>query len=219
MLNLWGILITHFMKTKILEKLKASVKSTNVSDQTFDEVAAFLALTVKEESQIEDAVKNAIPIINTFQGNINKVAADAVKNATPPAEPLKPQDQPNPTPASQGLTLADIEKLLVEKLNPLQEKVSGFEQKEKQTKLLSDVKAKLITENGFNEGLCDKIISKLQLTETSTVEDLAKNALSEYNDYSKFFGASGSGVGLPNGGQGAPADDALIDDVVGSLIR
>jgi hypothetical protein len=68
------------MKEKIFSALKTACgKTTSISDKTLEKLAEVMAVTVTEESQIEAAIENQKAFLQEFNGNINHVAAEAVK--------------------------------------------------------------------------------------------------------------------------------------------
>ncbi len=81
------------MKEKIFAALKTTCgNTTSISDKTLEKMAEAMAVTVKEESQIEAAIEAQKPILQEFNGNINHVAAEAVKKV----KPEKPIDSEDP---------------------------------------------------------------------------------------------------------------------------
>ena len=88
------------MKEKILLKLKeACGKNTATTDITLNKWADYLSAKVTEESQIDAEIATIKPLIDTYDGNMNFVVADAVKKATatpsPAPQPTPPAPQPN----------------------------------------------------------------------------------------------------------------------------
>ena len=59
------------MKEKIFSALKiACGNTTSISDKTLEKMAETMAVTIKEESQIEAAVEAQKPILQAIDGNI-----------------------------------------------------------------------------------------------------------------------------------------------------
>lgn len=94
------------MKDKILAKLKEKYKSLGFSDKAIDAVASYLEQSVKEESQIDESVNAAEPVLKAFQSDADRRVTDAVKAAekkggqTDPAKPEggDPKKEEPPTP-------------------------------------------------------------------------------------------------------------------------
>lgn len=187
------------MLEKIIAALKAGVKNTtSVSDRTFQDIATIISAGVTEEGQIAEAIKAYVPIIESFQGNINSVVATAVQEAKKvnpdnpkPVETPKAVDQPSDLSA---LLKAELEKVI----NPLREKLEGFEKKEKVSSLVGSVKAELMQKYNLKESLCDKVLSRIQVDETTTKEILAQNALQEYNSLAVDFGLGEATPSIPS---------------------
>lgn len=81
------------MKEKILEQLKiARGENTSISDRTLEKIADSLSVGVTEETAIPALVEAYKPILAELAGNINAVAAKAVKDAPPVVVPpvIKP---------------------------------------------------------------------------------------------------------------------------------
>lgn len=192
------------MLEKIIAALKVSVKNTtNVSDRTFQDFAKIIATGITEEGQIAEAIKPYVPAIESIQGNINSVVAEAVKeakkaNQTPQPDPKKDETQPDLS--------ALIEAALGKVIDPIKVKLDGIEKEKKQTSILSSAKAKVYKEfPGLNKGLCETVFSKLQVGESDTIEVVAKNALEEYNVYAVAAGIGEAKAGVPGAtGGGSP---------------
>ena len=60
------------MENKIKEALKTKHSGLGVSDAVLDGLAKFLSQTVKEESQISDAVENSGGLLTSFQTETNR---------------------------------------------------------------------------------------------------------------------------------------------------
>jgi len=76
------------MKEKILEQLKtARGENTSISDRTLEKIAASLSVGVTEETAIPALIETYKPILTELAGNINAVAAKAVKDAPPATIP------------------------------------------------------------------------------------------------------------------------------------
>ena len=150
------------MKEKIFSALKAKILDpntgkTSISDKTINAYVDVIAAQITDESKIPELITPFVAVLNEMQANINSVAALAatekettLKTAHEQAiAALKAGTPPKDVPV-------DIEALLDAKLKPLQEKLSGYETKEKlsQRQALIAAKAKelLIPEWRQKEG-------------------------------------------------------------------
>lgn len=77
------------MKEKILIALKTKFKNLGFGDKALDGVAAFLALTVTEETAIETSIEGVEPLLKSFQGEIDSRVTTAVAKAKETKEPKK----------------------------------------------------------------------------------------------------------------------------------
>lgn len=199
------------MLEKIIAALKGGVKNaTSVSDRTFQDFAKIISNGVTEEGQIAEAVKAYVPVIESIQGNINSVVATAVqeaKKAVP--EPPKPAD-PKPADPQNPDIAALIEAAVGRVINPLKEKLDGFEKKEKVSTLVGSVKSEMMQKYNLKESLCDKVLSHIQVDDTTTREVLAQNALKEYNSLAVEFGLGEAKPAIPNTSGGSTNGDPSV---------
>lgn len=64
------------MKTKILDALKTKYANLGFNQKALDGVASVLEKTVKEESEINDAVANIEPLLRVFQSDIDRMRTE-----------------------------------------------------------------------------------------------------------------------------------------------
>ena len=86
------------MKEKILQALKNKYANLGFSAKAFEGMAEYLAITVTEEDQIDNATSGAEIVLKGFQGDADKRVNDAVAKAK--AENQKPNPTPEPNPAN-----------------------------------------------------------------------------------------------------------------------
>lgn len=199
------------MLEKIIAALKAGVKNTtSVSDRTFQDFAKIISAGVTEEGQIAEAIKAYVPVIESIQGNINSVVATAVQEAkkVDPANP-KPAEQKAVDPQTPDIA-ALIEAAVGKVINPLKEKLDGIEKKEKVSTLVGSVKSEMMQKYNLKESLCDKVLSHIQIDDTTTQEALAQNALKEYNSLAVEFGLGEAKPAIPGASGGSSDGDASV---------
>lgn len=140
------------MKEKVLAFLKT--KLNGVAESYLSGVADYYGKTITEESEIETALNDTvIGLLKTnaviLQQEGDRRATEAQKTALKNFmekngldENGKPKTTPTP-PADPTSIEALVEKLLSEKLNPLQAKLTEFEQKEQQVLRMNKLNERL----------------------------------------------------------------------------
>lgn len=68
------------MKDKILSALKKGIGKTSINEKTLNAYVEIIADKIDDENQIEEAVRPYVDVLKEFQGNINSVAAQALKD-------------------------------------------------------------------------------------------------------------------------------------------
>ena len=93
------------MKDSILKALKTKYANLGLNAETLDQMANFLATTVKEEKDIETSIGGVEPILKAFQADADKLRTEKAKADKELAETLarvkggadnKPLEQPKP---------------------------------------------------------------------------------------------------------------------------
>lgn len=144
------------MKEKIFTALKNGVVDpttgkTSINDKTLNAYVEIVAAQISDESQIGAAVAPHIVFLKEVQGNINFVAAEAVKNVKPKASKEK-----EPEKADDDDIDARIAKILDEKLNPHLSKLEKADKDrvkiERETLITAKAKAVGIPEWRIKEG-------------------------------------------------------------------
>lgn len=128
------------MKEKIFNALKAKIVDpktgkTSISDKTINVYVDIIAAQITDESKITDAIVPYVAALQEVQANINSVAALAATEKETALKTehekviaeLKKSNPSNQPQEIQALIEAGIEKAL----KPVQDKLSGYETKEK----------------------------------------------------------------------------------------
>lgn len=130
------------MLDQILKALKDKYKDLGFTEKAFGAVAAFLATTVTEDTQIEAAITGVEPLLKGFQGDADKRVTDAILKAKLEAKKeeekseKKPQtkssksggdSEPDDKKDEQGDGTPEWAKLLIEQNKTLAEKVMNME--------------------------------------------------------------------------------------------
>lgn len=212
------------MKEKISLLLAKAVKNSTFSERTFSEVADAIdkAATTAgiTDDKLEAFVNDMFPMFNTFQGDVNNQISEAVKKVKPSkkedmkiVEPKEEDNDPN-----KALTAKDIAAIVAEANKPLMEKIHGFEASSKKSAIAQDVKKQLMSQYKIKSELCDKIIGRIEITPESTVENIAKNAIQEYNELASSFGLQEATTEIPGSDRTpTPPDVKEIDAILDKM--
>jgi hypothetical protein len=84
------------MKNKIKEALQQTYKNTGVGEKAFEGVATFATTYVKEESEIENFVKGAEPLLKAMQGEQDRLRGSYSTEINSLKEQLAKYNNPEP---------------------------------------------------------------------------------------------------------------------------
>lgn len=214
------------MKEKILPILKNAVKNSTFSERTFSEVADSISKAATTagitDDKLEAFVTDMLPVFSTFQGDANSQIADAVKKAKPSKkeeDEQKKDDKPKKEESSKEESVEEkIAKAVKAALEPVTQQLDSFKQASTKSALIQDAKKQLISQYKLDEKLCDKVIKRVDITTESTAEDIAKNALQEYNELATSFGLQGVDQGVPSSDKTpVPPSVKDIDDILSKM--
>lgn len=167
------------MKVKIKEALQQRYKDTGVGEKAFDGVADFLAKTIKEESDIADAVANAEPFIKAHQGELDRLRgknSELEKENKALKEEKKPEPNPTPSPTPQN---SDELEMLKNQVKELIDKQQQQEAARSAEAMRGAVKSAL-KEAGVPERYIDTALSGYPFTKETNVEDLVNTTKAGY---------------------------------------
>lgn len=193
------------MKEKILPILEKAVKNSTFSPRTFSEVADAMDKAATkagiEDDKLEAFVNEMLSIFNTFQGDVNNQITEAVKKVKPSkkeeVDPAGSKEEKKDD-SDKPLSAKDIAELVNEANKPLLKKINEFETSSKRLAITQDVKKQLMSQYNIKSELCDKIIGRIEINPESTIEDVAKNALHEYNELASVFGLEKASGEIPS---------------------
>jgi uncharacterized protein YqgV (UPF0045/DUF77 family) len=149
------------MKEKIFASLKAAILvngKTSVSDKTLNGYVDLISGQITDESQIKEAIKPYVTVIQGALDDVNAAAATAVKAEKDARAVLEKEIKelkeshltPGPSPGrgekdtGEGvLTAEDVKKLIEEATKSDREKIASFEAMTKQTARQSEIAAKV----------------------------------------------------------------------------
>ena len=199
------------MKEKILAFLKS--KLTGVSESYLSGVAETLSKTITEESQIETAISAGVIETLKFSAAQLQIEGDkrateaqktAVKNAFEKlgldenGKPLK-KDTPTP-PADPNDLKALIQEAVNAAINPLQERINGYDKEKTTAQLTSKLTAKL-KEKGIPESYLKG--RNLSIEKEDEIDNLITGIESDYNGFKQEMAEQGVIISTPVSGTGA----------------
>ena len=199
------------MKEKIFAALKIACGNTaNISDKTLQIMADHLSVTITEESQIEAAIELQKPILQAIDGNINHVAAEAVKK-------VKPADKTADKTIEKTIDLNEPEwfKSYREKQDQetlsLKTKLESYDKEKTTAQLTGKVTAKL-KEKGIPESY---LKGRNLLIETEDgIDQLVTTIDSDYNAFKQEMAEQGVYISVPK----TPAAGLREGEALGAAI-
>lgn len=178
-----------FTQSELLEKLKAKLtaggKKLAISEKTLtSQVETLYKYGVKEETELEDFVKEVLPTLETLEGNYRKDNSEFIKKwekehpdtkPTPPAPPTPPMDPKNPNGGDERL------EALLKAVEDLKKDIS----ESKRQKTISEKRASLIAkfkEKGVkDEEWITQYLDDTAINEETDIDEKAEKALKLYN--------------------------------------
>ena len=201
------------MREKVLAFLKGKLQGT--SESYLNGVADFYAKTITEETEIETTLNDGVIGLLKLNAGILQTEGDrrateatktAVKNAFEKLsldENGKPKVTPPTPPADPTSVEAMLAKLLDERLNPLQEKLAGFEKEKTQSQLMGKLTSKL-KEKGIPESFYKG--RNLNIENEAEIETFATSIDSDYGVFRQELAESGVVINVPQNAQGNVAE-------------
>lgn len=187
------------MKDKILSALKRGVADpktgkTSINDTTLSAYVELIAAQISDETQIEAAIAPHIAFLKEVQGNINSVAAAAVKNI----KPAQPQTQQQPPVVPEEEEMPKWAKTILGEIS----EIKGTKvHTDLQNKLLGIMGEKKVPETFYQPALLGRKFEK-----EDDVIQLADTIAASYEKYQQDV--ANKAPGAPPEGGNPPAHDA-----------
>jgi hypothetical protein len=202
------------MKEKILQQLKnACGQNTVTTEITLNKWVDYLTAKITDESQIDAEIGLIKPLIETYDGNMNFVAAKAVKDAKatpPPADPPSPPD-PNAEPA--WVTTWKAEQ--AQKLTDMEQKLTGFQKEKSVEAMVTEAKKMFFKKFKISDAerpLCEKALAvELKINQHENAEALITGWKTQYEDFRSASGLGGIDPAGNNDGGGAKTKPILAN--------
>lgn len=196
------------MKEKILQQLKAACgQNTSITDITLDKIADTLSAGITEETAIPAAIEAYKPVLQSIDGNINFVAANAVKNVKPIVPPVVTPPNPLDSNAEPAwFTAYKEQQLLTSK--EITSKLEGFEKAKSREQMIAEAKSAFFKKYKISDSekpLFNKAVD-IELKSNpnhENAESLMIGLKTQYEDLRSAVGLGGvDPVGNNDGGSG-----------------
>lgn len=181
--KLVNIILMKFTEQQLLDSLKGKLtengKHLSISEKTIKSLCdAHFNLLVKEDTELDDLVKDILPMYVSLNGNYEKDNADFIKKwnkeHTVPTENKKTNGEDG-NPASNELTE------LINEVKALKEKEAQREIENLVSHKKSELLAKFKEKGIKDEKWVNSYMKKLTVTKDSDIEQETKDALDFYN--------------------------------------
>jgi len=180
--------------------LKTKFKNLGFDDKAFDGVAEYLAITVTEDTQIDNGIAGVEPMLKAIQSTIDKRVTDAVAKAKAEAAKLpEPPSPPAPPPTKPGDDMPVWAKGIMERLD-------SFEKRNKQESLSSKVKAKLAEKKVPESFLHGRSLS---VESEADIDNVVAQVETDYTNFRQDLVNSGVIISTPSEPGGDKTDAAI----------
>lgn len=207
------------VEERIFQALKAGLGAeTNVSDRTIRAYAKRIATKLTDESQIDVEVLSDIEVLKEISGNISAEAKKAAEGKVPAPKPEEPKKE-----------IPDVAKMIADSLAPIAEQLKQFGESRKAESAAQAEKARLenvrrlLKEQGANdEPVLDITLKLNQYDSKLSAEDVAKVAISDYNQQMKNIRGEAFIPQTPEAGKAQNeaakrATDGILDKALGGM--
>ncbi|MBK5262654.1 MAG: hypothetical protein JJE17_08810 [Peptostreptococcaceae bacterium] len=200
------------MKEKILLQLKTACgNTTSISEKTLQIIADRIAATVTEESQIEAAIELEKPILQAIDGNINFVAADAVKKVKPADKIIIPEKTKlDPIPDEPDWFKTYREKQDQETL-VLKNKLENYDKEKATAQMTSKITAKL-KEKGIPESYYKG--RNLSIEDESGIDQLIASIDTDFIGFKQELAEAGVIISVPKSSSSGLKEGELLGEQI-----
>lgn len=196
------------MKEKILSQLKAACgNTTSISEKTLQIIADRIATTITEESQIEAAIELEKPILQAIDGNINFVAADAVKKVKPVEKPVEKKPEEKPTDPNEPEWFKSYREKQDQETLALKNKLENYDKEKTQTQLNGKITAKL-KEKGIPESYYKG--RNLSIEDESGIDQLVTSIDADFVGFKQELAESGVIISIPKSSSSGVKEGELL---------
>ena len=183
------------MKEKILLQLKTACgNTTSISDKTLQIIADRIAANITEESQIEAAIELEKPILQAIDGNINFVAADAVKKVKPIEKTIEKKTEEKTNDPNEPEWFKTYREKQDQETTALKNKLENYDKEKVQSQLNSKITAKL-KEKGIPESYYRG--RNLSIEDESGIDQLVASIDTDFVGFKQELAESGVIISVP----------------------
>lgn len=182
------------MKVKIVNALKTAYANLGLSEKALDGVAAFLEKTIKEESEIDAAIKEAsvANLLKVYQSELDSERGKASKAAKDLEELKKSLNKGNDKPdveKEEESELMTLLKSMKADNEALKARLDKQENDARNASVLKEVRETLIRGKRDRSGLLNIILANQSVGADDTVETLVKKYEGIYDaQYKELYG-------------------------------
>ena len=210
------------MKEKILAKLKTACgKTTATTEITLNKWVDYLSAKITEEDQIDAEVEIIKPLLDTYEGNMNFVAAEAAKKAKA-AAPSNPPKLPTEPIFGEPEWFTTYKQQQMADTAELKTKLTTFEKQKQQEQMVSEARAAIKSKYKISSSemaLSEKSLDlALRVGNFEKTEDLISGWKTQFEDLRQTLGLSGvEPIDSNSGGSGASKEKPIIEALKKSL--
>lgn len=164
------------VQDNILKRVADKLSKTTSKDQVQTVIDGVTIQTILENYGDSRATEAAFSAVNNYEKKHGIKDGRQIQKA----DVDNPVDRNNYQPDLNAMIQAELAKMVA----PIQEKLSGFEKKEKVSSIKNSARAKIFKEfTDVEKSLCDIVLEDLLINESDTEEAVVRNALENYNKY------------------------------------
>jgi hypothetical protein len=200
------------MKEKILSQLKSACgNTTSISEKTLQIIAERMAANITEESQIEAAIELEKPILQAIDGNINFVAADAVKKIKPIEKQAEKKTEEKPNDPNEPEWFKTYREKQDQETTALKNKLENYDKEKTQTQLNSKITAKL-KEKGIPESYYKG--RNLSIEDENDIDSLVTSIDTDYVSFKQELAESGVIISVPKSSSSGLKEGELLGEQI-----
>ena len=203
--------MAKFTKEAVAEKIRNILKTTGggqeISDRTIDDTLENLMNFASEEVELDAFVSQIQGGLISMNGNMRREVKEKIASLPKPAPATIPVPTPTPTPAPTPVIPDEPEwaKKIREKFEAQELKDTEAQKKAANDTKIANAKKLLETAGCTSKKVLEVALSKIQVTDEMTDEQIKAIVLPLYNtEYKEFYGDGQAPVSA-TGGAGAHA--------------
>jgi len=222
--------MAKFTKEAVSEKIRNILKTTGggqeISDRTINDTLENLMIFANEEVELDAFVAQIQGGLISMNGNMRREVKEKLEAIPKPAPTTTPIPEPIPAPApSPEKSALEIQmEKFIQKMEAQELKEIEYQKKVANDLKLASARKLLETSGAANKKVLEVALSKVQITEDMTDEQISAAVLPLYNtEYKDFYGDGQSpitpiGQATPEAQKGLRENaNKLIDKALGKV--